>query len=226
MNNWLGNLLFFVGGAAIGFGGASMLYNKKINDIVNAEADKLSQYYDEIIAELDEKIEKLEKAGMDISENEDESKKIEEAEKADNKKNTVKKNTKRTAKVNAAVKAAESENEPNYDEIIDNLNYNRYSTKNDGARSKPYRIEQIEYDEVNGYDKKLVSYFPDDEVFMDAESEEVINGANRVFGADNVSALADIGEMLIRNEKLETDYKLFLESGSYSNFLEEKEWDE
>lgn len=209
MKHLLKDIIFLVGGAIVGFGGASVLYNKKINDIVNAETEKLSEYYDEIIEELNLKIDSL--VINDDCDSDD--------------KNIEKKEVKTKKKSN---KKNNSEKDINYDEIIDNLNYNRYSysTKNNTSKSKPYIITREEFEEINEYDKRMISYFPDDEICMDSESEEVIDGSNRIFGADNLINVIDKDEIYIRNEKLETDYKIILENGSYQHFIEESEWDE
>lgn len=201
-------LALFGAGLGIGYFASNCILSKKIDDIVNCELNECHDYYNDIINELQEKIDNLVLPEDDNKEKEVAP--VEEEIKGDNRDDV------------------KEEKKVDYDKIIDNLNYNRYSTDEKGAaKAKPYYISEEEYgDYSDGYEKRMISFFPDDEVFMDSESEEVIDAVRKTFGNDIVSVMESGEEVLIRNEKLKTDYKIFVEHGSYSNFLEEDEWEE
>lgn len=122
-------------------------------------------------------------------------------------------------------KKPEVEVEPDYDEIIEKLNYNQYSTVV-GKAKKPYIISLSEYNEDRSYDKKIMSYFTEDDVLMDSETEEVISDINKVIGYENIEEFGintDDCEIYIRNEELGIDYQIIAEHGSYEDFLDDLE---
>lgn len=205
-------LALFGAGFGIGYFASNCVLGKKIDDIVNDELNESHEYYSDIINELQDKLDNLV-----LPEDENKEKEVAPIEKEDKEENKE--------EDRGDVK---EEKKVDYDKIIDNLNYNRYSTDDKGAaKAKPYYISEEEYgDYSDGYEKRMISFFPDDEVFMDSESEEVIDAVRKTFGNDIVSVMEAGKNVLIRNEKLKTDYKIFVEHGSYDNFLEEDEWEE
>lgn len=210
-------LALFGAGFGIGYFASNCVLGKKIDDIVNDELNESHEYYSDIINELQDKLDNFVLPEDENKEKEVKDKIYVKEEVKDEKKDDYDK-----ISDNSDVTYVD------YDKIIDNLNYNRYSTDEKGAaKAKPYYISEEEYgDYSDGYEKRMISFFPDDEVFMDSESEEVIDAVRKTFGNDIVSVMESGKEVLIRNEKLKTDYKIFVEHGSYSNFLEEDEWEE
>lgn len=193
-------LLYLVSGMAIGAAGAIIGLKEYFTIKMNDEISALADYYDQKIDDI--------KAGLkfhdpeidaDFDEQEKKEKKVE---------------SKRSAKPDAEV-------EPDYKEIIEKLNYNQYSTKS-SKETGPYIISFEEYSDYTNYIKKIVSYFSEDEVAMDSETEEVIDDVNKVLGFKNLEDFGDNNEIYIRNEELGTDYQVVLETSSYQDFLNEE----
>lgn len=124
----------------------------------------------------------------------------------------------------------EKKDEPDYNEIVNKLNYNQYSTKVpspvDGEvqpAKKPYQISMDEYNEDMGYVKKIISYFEEDEVCMDNDTKEVLDNVAKDLGIDNLELINTEGndEIYIRNEKLGIDYNVVSEPGSYEDYIDE-----
>lgn len=88
---------------------------------------------------------------------------------------------------------------------------------------KPYVISATEYEDNNGFDKIILSYFEDDEVLM-YQDETVMENANDVIGMVNLEQFGITGDgddtVYIRNETFGADYQVVLEDGSYRNFIE------
>lgn len=116
--------------------------------------------------------------------------------------------------------------EPDYNGIIEKLNYNQFSTVVKGEEDhkieeKPYIISTEEYNDDVNYDKMLLSYFCEDEILIDAQTDELIDNIGRIVGFDNLEQLSstDDGEICIRNEVEGCDYRVILEVGSYETYL-------
>lgn len=125
----------------------------------------------------------------------------------------------------------EKENEPNYQKIINKLNYGDYSQKDDKvvdfhkedapavAENKgPYVIGPDEFANDEQYDKITLTYFSDDGVFMSIE-EEVVPEGMQAIGEENLDHIGEIEEnvVYVRNEGLNADYEVILEERAYSD---------
>lgn len=121
----------------------------------------------------------------------------------------------------------EEKEEPDYDDIINKLNYNKYSTKTpdmDGdprPAKKPYQISMDDYNEDVSQIKKIISYFEDDGVCMDNDTKEVLDNVAKDIGIDNLELINTEGndEIYIRNEQLGIDYNVVSEPGSYEDYV-------
>lgn len=119
------------------------------------------------------------------------------------------------------------EKEPDYDDIINKLNYNKFSTKTpdmDGdprPAKKPYQISMDDYNEDVSQIKKIISYFEDDGVCMDNDTKEVLDNVAKDIGIDNLELINTEGndEIYIRNEQLGIDYNVVSEPGSYIDYV-------
>lgn len=200
MKRAISNAIFFGAGAATGALTAYLALNKALNARVDAEIADMKNYYEKkasALSQIDIPNESTEEAAEPEKPefSEEEIKKYDEI--ADTYDTPVRKTRKKKAKVS--------------------------KTDNSGIKMMPYIISEAEYDESNGFDKVILSFFEDDEVVMD-ENEEVVTEAIDILGDANLSALRDNtiieGEIFIRNEQYGTDYQVVLESGSYQNFLE------
>lgn len=197
------NALFFGAGAATGALTAYLALNKALNARVDAEIADMKNYYEKkasALSQIDIPKESTEEAAEPEKPefSEEEIKKYDEI--ADIYDTPVRKTRKKKTKVS--------------------------KTDNSGVKMMPYIISEAEYDESNGFDKVILSFFEDDEIVMD-ENEEIMTEAIDILGDANLSALRDNtileGEIFIRNEQYGTDYQVVLESGSYQNFLENNE---
>ena len=118
--------------------------------------------------------------------------------------------------------------EPNYDDIINKLNYNQYSTKvpdqygEPRPAKKPYIISEDEYNTDVRQAKKIISYFEDDGVCLDNDTKEVLDNVAKDLGIDNLEMVNEEGyeELYIRNEVTGIDYNIVSEPGSYEDYLE------
>lgn len=120
--------------------------------------------------------------------------------------------------------------EPDYNEIVNKLNYNQFSTKVpspiDGEvplAKKPYVIDADDYNTDISYIKKIISYFEEDEVCMDNDTKEILDNVAKEIGIDNLELINTEGneEIYVRNEKLGIDYNIVSEPGSYEDFIDE-----
>lgn len=127
----------------------------------------------------------------------------------------------------------------NYNKIIVDLNAGRLSTdvaeaEEETYNDAPFVITEDDWIEKNGYEKVILSYFEDDEVFIFEEAEKILeNDGNEVFdngmqviGSDNLqqfSRFSEEGTLYVRNDAYGTDYMIVLETGSYSAYAGEFE---
>ena len=117
----------------------------------------------------------------------------------------------------------EEKDEPDYQGIIQGLNYNQFSTKvGDKPAKRPYLISMDDYNTDTKYIKKIVSLFEDDEVCMDNDTKEVMDNVAKDIGIDNLEYIAQNGdsEIYVRNDQLGIDYNIVSEPGSYEDFIE------
>ena len=127
------------------------------------------------------------------------------------------------------MKAKEEKEEPDYDDIIDKLNYNKYSTDvpdtegNKRPAKRPYQISMDDYNTDTSQIKKIISCFEEDGVCMDNDTKEILENVARDIGMDNIELIGMDGEdeIYIRNEQLGIDYNIVSEPGSYEDFIDE-----
>lgn len=117
--------------------------------------------------------------------------------------------------------------EPDYNDIINKLNYNQFSTKTPDMSGdprpakKPYQISMDDYNDDVSQIKKIISYFEDDGVCMDNDTKEVLDNVAKDIGIDNLELINTEGndEVYIRNEQLGIDYNVVSEPGSYEDYV-------
>lgn len=117
-----------------------------------------------------------------------------------------------------------TETEPDYDDIIEKLNYNQFSTKTNETQKekKPYIISMDDYNTDTNYEKVIISYFEDDGVLMFNDTKEILDNVGKDIGNDNIERLNEDGnEIYVRNEVLGVDYNIVSEPGSYEDFIDE-----
>ncbi len=194
--------LIFLCGVGLGAGSTYFILKKKYDEQMNEESENLKAYYEDKYRVEDNE----EPEETDISEVEF---KIEDA-------------------TMETVAVMPGEPEPNYDEIVNKLNYNQYSTKVpspiDGEvqpSKKPYVIDMDDYNTDQSYIKKIVSFFEEDEVCMDNDTKEIIENVAKDIGIDNIELINTEGneEIYVRNERLGIDYNIVAEPGSYEDYI-------
>lgn len=193
------NIIFLLVGAGAGCAGTYIFMKDKFDKLIQEETDSVKKYYEEKYSNNNDDIPEKE------PEVESEKKVVEERKKPD-----------------VAV-------EPDYDEIIEKLNYNQYSTKAGSSKlaSRPYIISEAEWEDDNKYIKKTISYFEEDEVCFDNDNNDVYENVGKDIGNDNLEQLTEEGqdELYVRNEKLGIDFDIIFETGSYENFIENGDYE-
>lgn len=193
----MNRLIIFASGLAAGAVGGYLVTKELLNAQFEKEYESLQEYYNHKLYNMKEATQ------------EDEEPKGKEKE------------TKPIARISRVAKP-DAEVEPDYDEIIEKLNYNQYSTKVEKTlNKKPYIISVDEFMDNANHDKKIYSYFPDDDVVMDSETDEVVDNVEMVLGTENLEVITmdDNNEVYIRNETYGCDYQIILESGSYEDYM-------
>lgn len=107
-------------------------------------------------------------------------------------------------------------------------NYTEEKPKKKGGRKKKTKINpgliisSDEFIDLNGYDKKTIFYFNEDNVFTD-DHYQVIEDAELIIGIDNLDSVAlyEEGTMYVRCDDYSTDYEVILKEESYKDYAEE-----
>ena len=203
------NLICFGGGLAIGIGATYLYLRDYYNKLLDSETENLKKYYDDREnclkeASLDSDVEEPEEAF--------------ETPKSD--KNSHKKD------IVAPI-------EPDYEKIVEKLNYNQFSTKpkadnvvesnSENEPTGPYPIDYELYSETTArYTTVLVSYFIEDDIVMYCDSDEMMDDPGKLIGNDNLADLRnnnDLDELYVRNEMMGIDYHIIKEMSSYEEYL-------
>lgn len=207
--------LYFIAGLVIGAAGAYLGFKTYFEQQIEEETEAIKRYYDDKLSEAKEELATfvdtdeetmnalVEKVHNDIQE----SKKPE-----------------RTAKPDVVI----SENEE--EEYIQKVDYTQYNKNKVSSKlsEKPYVISEAEFGQSQ-YEQRTLSYFAEDEVLMDSETDEVITDIAKEVGYDNLETLSvdedDSGNIYVRNEKYGREYMIVLEPGSYENYAsDQEEW--
>lgn len=87
-------------------------------------------------------------------------------------------------------------------------------------RTHPYLLEEDEYYSDRKFEKRVVTYFPDDEVFM-YDDETVEDNGMMMIGAENLEHFGEFDnpeEIFVRNDEYGIDFNVILEEGSYADW--------
>ena len=86
---------------------------------------------------------------------------------------------------------------------------------------KRYCISPDEFIELDGREKVTLTYFEEDQVFMDENEEAYLNGLKDI-GKSNLDQVGNYedGTLYVRNDDNGTDYEIIFEDGSYANYIE------
>ena len=203
------NLICFGGGLAIGIGATYLYLRDYYNKLLDSETENLKKYYDD-------RENCLKEASL-VSD-------VEEPEEAFE--------TPKSGK-NRHKKDIVAPIEPDYEKIVEKLNYNQFSTKpkadnvvesnSENEPTGPYPIDYELYSETTArYTTVLVSYFIEDDIVMYCDSDEMMDDPGKLIGNDNLADLRnnnDLDELYVRNEMMGIDYHIIKEMSSYEEYL-------
>ena len=203
------NLICFGGGLAIGIGATYLYLRDYYNKLLDSETENLKKYYD------DREI-CLKEASSEPD--------VEEPEEAFE--------TPKSGK-NGHKKDIVAPIEPDYEKIVEKLNYNQFSTKpkadnvvesnSENEPTGPYPIDYELYSETTArYTTVLVSYFIEDDIVIYCDSDEIMDDPGKLIGNDNLADLRnnnDLDELYVRNEMMGIDYHIIKEMSSYEEYL-------
>ena len=203
------NLICFGGGLAIGIGATYLYLRDYYNKLLDSETENIKKYYDD-----------RENCLKEVSLDSD----VEEPEEA--------LETPKSGK-NGHKKDIVAPIEPDYEKIVEKLNYNQFSTKpkadnvvesnSENEPTGPYPIDYELYSETTArYTTVLVSYFIEDDIVMYCDSDEMMDDPGKLIGNDNLADLRnnnDLDELYVRNEMMGIDYHIIKEMSSYEEYL-------
>ena len=203
------NLICFGGGLAIGIGATYLYLRDYYNKLLDSETENIKKYYDD-------RENCLKEASLDSD--------VEEPEEA--------LETPKSGK-NGHKKDIVAPIEPDYEKIVEKLNYNQFSTKpkadnvvesnSENEPTGPYPIDYELYSETTArYTTVLVSYFIEDDIVMYCDSDEMMDDPGKLIGNDNLADLRnnnDLDELYVRNEMMGIDYHIIKEISSYEEYL-------
>lgn len=203
------NLICFGGGLAIGIGATYLYLRDYYNKLLDSETENIKKYYDD-------RENCLKEASLDSD--------VEESEEAFE--------TPKSGE-NRHKKDIVEPIEPDYEKIVEKLNYNQFSTKpkadnvvesnSENEPTGPYPIDYELYSETTArYTTVLVSYFIEDDIVMYCDSDEMMDDPGKLIGNDNLADLRnnnDLDELYVRNEMMGIDYHIIKEMSSYEEYL-------
>ena len=203
------NLICFGGGLAIGIGATYLYLRDYYNKLLDSETENLKKYYDD-------RENCLKEASLDSDVEEPEE--TFETPKSDE---------------NRHKKDIVEPIEPDYEKVVEKLNYNQFSTKpkadnvvesnSENEPTGPYPIDYELYSETTArYTTVLVSYFIEDDIVMYCDSDEMMDDPGKLIGNDNLADLRnnnDLDELYVRNEMMGIDYHIIKEMSSYEEYL-------
>ena len=197
------NLFIFVGGVGLGAVSTFFIMKDKCDKLVEEETSSIKKYYEDKYATEKKEVEKEKK--KEVEKEEDYIDPVPDSGMM-------------------IMVDANEKGEPDYNQIIQKLNYNEFSTKTSETKKakRPYIITEEEYIEDTTYVKKIISCFEDDMVCMDNDTKEILENVARDIGQDSLETLNEDGnEIYVRNEMLGIDYNIVSEPGSYEDFIDE-----
>ena len=203
------NLICFGGGLAIGISATYLYLRDYYNKLLDSETENIKKYYDD-------RENCLKEASLDSD--------VEEPEEAFE--------TPKSGE-NRHKKDIVEPIEPDYEKIVEKLNYNQFSTKpkadnvvesnSENEPTGPYPIDYELYSETTArYTTVLVSYFIEDDIVMYCDSDEMMDDPGKLIGNDNLADLRnnnDLDELYVRNEMMGIDYHIIKEMSSYEEYL-------
>lgn len=193
-------VLVFLLGAGVGSVGMYLGVKRHFETLADEEIESVKEYYkSDLVKEL-KKGAKTEEIDPEMPENEE---------------NTDKNDPTDPSK------------EPDYQGIIQKLNYGEYSKKEKAAEEKtdkptkkqgPFVISGDEFAGDLRHEKITLTYFEDDGVFFDEAEAEIISEGMELVGEENLGRFGEYEEdvLYVRNNDNRTDYEVLLEHMAYA----------
>lgn len=203
------NLIYFGSGLAVGIAGTYLYLKDYYNKLIDSETEKVKSYYDDLIKVSDGSLNEI-----NYEEVQDIEEEVKTPEKGD-------------------IRPKTGIPEPNYNEIVEKLNYNQFSTKpkadnivesnSENEPIGPYPISEDLYSETAGrFETQLVSYFIEDDIVMYCDTDEMMDDPGKFIGNENLEELRtndELEEMYVHNEYMGIDFHIIKEPGSYEEYL-------
>lgn len=214
-------IIGFLSGAAIGAAGTYFGLRSWISKQVDLAAQDVSKEYEETIFNYSERINMLEKHVRSL-EDELALAKIEKTPEDNIKEEKISTNV---------------SNKPDPEEIAkEYTDYTKFAagyssteekkpdpeieTGKKKKRKPPYLIKPKEFCEDNGFDKQTLTYFVNDDLFLD-EDNEIYKSAGRDIGKNNVNFLINEsdGDIYVRSEDDKIDFHVVMTQDVYADFV-------
>ena len=101
-------------------------------------------------------------------------------------------------------------------EYVDYTKFSKIQQKYTGNEAKsvfnyPHEITEDEFDNEEGYDKVILTYYENDDIMADV-NDRISDYTVEDFGFENLSDFDDDNLKFLRNEKSKTDFKIIYES--------------
>lgn len=198
MNKAVGFALF-IAGTVVGAAGGYAYTKKKLDETYTVQLNAAREHY---------------KNKYEAKLNEDLKDKISKMDKEER----VDEGVKKVERVN---KAAVVETE--YENVIKGTDYGKYSKEpkemDIQVKDGPYQVSEIDYDDFLGIERFDITYFKEDDVFMDSR-EVVWNDGLEKVGADNLFEILNTeDEAFVINEDYGEGYHITIEEGSYTDYM-------
>lgn len=202
MNTGIKIFIGFAAGAAAGVGATYIYFRKKADKIIGEEREYYKNYYEDKFAnEWNERIESH-------NDSEEEYKEVDEEE------------VKSAIEVTPTVNADMESGRVNYSSIIEKLNRGDYAKKEETneMNSEPYIVNPQDFQDENGYDKRIVTYYADDGIFADAD--DYVTDIVDMVGEENLEHFGESGEdgtLYVRNDRYGIDFEIHIEEDVHYN---------
>ena len=204
-------LLYFLGGAAVGFGACYAIFRKKFDEQYEADIEASKEFYQDSIDELRDKYEKAldeAKNGLKTGDSKGSEEVSEEKEEND----PIKRYKRR------------KEDEKKHEEIVEKTDYAAcFKPKNKKGKEvnnvEPVVITDEEYYvDAKPNINRTFTYFSENDVIVDADTGEEVPEGFDIIGRDNLDKFGESGEegvLYVRNDLRGIDAMVVLETAEY-----------
>lgn len=198
MNKTVTGFIAFALGAAAGAAGAWYICKTKYEQIAQEEIDSVKEVFSKRLADANEEMKKH--IHLEL-EKDDKSNSVEEAPEEED--------------------AADKET---VDSIIDYSGYSapEKAEKTELPEDRPYVISPAEYGEFPGY-STIDLYFFKDNIVTD-DGLDILEEPDNVIGFDSLNHFGEYEDdcVHVRNDRLKSDYAIFLDERTYEEAVEEE----